>query len=140
MQDFTRMEHIERPNHLYKDRPDLLLVKLLVGLLLLNNFLVKVGVICEVHDEAQALSLVLKEGLFVPDDGFVLDRGQNADFVERIFFFFVGQLAHLYLFQCVDDTVAHAFDLKDFRVSPLAWTDVKLRTYQSWRESRSQSS
>lgn len=44
---------------------------------------------------------LVKEGLLVGYDVFVLNRGQNADLVQSVFFFSVRQVEHLHLLEGV---------------------------------------
>jgi len=59
----------------------------------LVDFGLQVSSICELHYNAQSLSALLKKRFLVADNVWVLNRGQNADFIKRVFFLFLIKLA-----------------------------------------------
>ena len=71
MQNILSMECIECLDHLNEDFPDEWLVHLAVRLLILDNFLIEIAIVEELHHDAQAGSLILKKGLFVTDNALV---------------------------------------------------------------------
>lgn len=77
------MELLEAANGSYCDSPYLLLVELLLVLLELGDLLEQVTVVGEVHHDEQ-VRLLVNEGLLVPDDARVLDRCENAHFIECV--------------------------------------------------------
>ena len=50
---FLFMENFQCTSHFYEHAPDLLLVYKLIRSLLLKNFLVKIAIVCKLHDEAE---------------------------------------------------------------------------------------
>ena len=128
MQNILPVERIECLDHLNEDFPDERLVHLAVRLLILDNFLIEIAIVEELHHDAQAGSLILKKGLFVTDNALVtidkndevsnyilnirhsypkiewssavytrlylLEGGENSNFIQGVFFFFDAQLAH----------------------------------------------
>ena len=76
MENILPMECIECLDHLNEDFPDERLVHLAVRLLILDNFLIEIAIVEELHHDAQAGSLILKKGLFVTDNALVT-KGKN---------------------------------------------------------------
>lgn len=62
---------------------------------------------------------VVDECLFVSDDVWVPDRGQNAHLIERVFLLFVRKLLHPHLLQCVELPVGDPFYMVDTAVGTL---------------------
>ena len=91
------VQSLETPCHLYEYPPYVLLFECRVILLMRDDLLVYVPVRGVLHHDAQALLVLLDEGLFVADHVRVPDRGQDADLVQSVFSFFLGQGTHIYL-------------------------------------------
>lgn len=121
VEDFLAVEDVQRSSHLDENSPDVLFGDFLPGLLVLNNFFVKVRIICKFHNKAKTWGFLLKKSFFVTDDGLVLDGGQNSNLVQRIFFFLLGEAPHSYLLESVDLPVTDALYLEDVRVGTLSY-------------------
>lgn len=123
------MECFESSCHLYEYPPYVILLKVGLSLLQVNDLLVDVPVICVLHNDAEALLRILDERLFITDDIRMLDRSQDSDLVEGIFSLFLTQGVHahlemmklktLYLFECVYLFVTVSFDFEYLGVGAL---------------------
>ena len=71
---------------------------------------------CIFHDDAEDVNVVVEEGLFVGNDGWWLDGGENSDFVECVFLLFDRELIHFNFFQGVDEVIASPLYLVDSAV------------------------
>lgn len=119
MENFTGVEDVKRSHHLNEDGPNLLLVKALVGLGELDNFLVKVAVVLEIHDQTETLGGILEERLLIADDGVVFYGGENTNLIECILLLLGRKLAHFDLFKRVNGLITLTFNLVDLRVGAL---------------------
>ena len=81
------MQDVECSDHLDENGPDGWLINRLLLLLMFNNFLVEILIVRILHHQAETRSLIFKKGFFVTDNGFVIDRGQNADLVQGVLLF-----------------------------------------------------
>ena len=82
------MESFETTDDLDEEMPDLFLSEGCVALLVIINQLEQVATIGVLHHEDQAVCLVLKECLFVPDDVRMVDTCEDSHLVESILFLF----------------------------------------------------
>lgn len=95
------MEGLESLCHMNENSPDLLLCECLVIFLVLDDLLVQVAIISVFHDHTSLIfdlpeAIVFDEGLLITDNVWVVNRGQDADFVESILLFFFGQSAQFH--------------------------------------------
>lgn len=104
------VECLQAADHLNEKVPYFMLTESRICCLVLLNFLKKVAAGGILHHEAEAARFVLKKGVFVAYHIDVVDRGENTDFVQSVFFLFRGQFAHFDLFHGVDLFVRVASD------------------------------
>lgn len=73
------MQGFEANDSLYQDTPNLMLFEELFLLFMVNYLLIEITVIGKLHHNTEILSL--EEHLFVPDDIFIFEAGQDAHLV-----------------------------------------------------------
>ena len=108
------MEGFEASDDLNEEVPDLLFREGSVGLFVIVYEHEEVATVGILHHEAQATSLVLKESLLVANHVRVVDRGENAHLIKRVFLLFGRKLAHLDLLHGIDGVVVLSFNVVDF--------------------------
>ena len=113
VKDTTQVETSQAPNNLDEDIPDLLLLNVGLPLLIVADFLEDVSVVRILHDQTQARSRLINEGITVGNDVRVLDRGEDSDFIEGILLFFLREREHFDVLQCICFGVVLAPDLED---------------------------
>ncbi len=59
---------------------------------MLVNFLLDVSGVCQLHDNTQSLSFLIKEGLLIIDDIWMGNGRQDSNFVQSVFLFFLFHL------------------------------------------------
>lgn len=62
---------------------------------------------------------LINEGLVVPANVVVLDRRENANFVESVLLFFFGELSHLDFFESINLPIDDSVDMVDAAVGTL---------------------
>jgi len=110
------VQRLEASNNLDEDVPDLLLLDVGLSFLVTANLLEHVTVVSILHNEAQAGAGFVDESLFVRDDVLLEYTCQYAHLVQGVFLFFLRQVKHLNLLQCIDRLVLRAAHLVDLRV------------------------
>ena len=118
MADFEVVEGLETSDDLNEEVPDLALGKVGVVLLVLVDHLEEIAAVCVLHNDTEAH--VLKEVLLVTDHIGMVDRGEDANFVQGVLFFFAGELAHFYFLHSVDGAVRLSLDAVHFAEAALA--------------------
>ena len=101
MEYIERVQFSEADEDLDEDVPDLLFIEEVLPLFLLDDFLVQVAIICELHNDAGIRRQVpeafaLQEDFLVADDGGVFYGGQNANFIERILDLLFGEVSQFH--------------------------------------------
>jgi hypothetical protein len=86
------MKSFETFGHLNHGLPNLNLVEKCFVELMFVNFLLDVSSVCQLHDNTQSLSFLIKEGLLIIDDIWMRYRSQDSDFIESVFLFFLFHL------------------------------------------------
>ena len=81
------MKGFQSSHNLDKVVPDLFLSELGPLLLVLLDGLQQISTVRELHDDAEAPFLVLKEGLLVADDVWMVDGSENSNFIDGILLF-----------------------------------------------------
>lgn len=84
MDNFQIMQGFEAANNLNKIVPYCFFCELGSAFFMFLDSLQQVSSVGQLHDDAKASFLVLKEGLFVSDNVWVVDRGENSDFVDGV--------------------------------------------------------
>lgn len=111
MVDVEVVEGVEAFEHLDECGPDFGLFDVFPGFFVFADGLEKVASVCVFHDDAEAGRLLFPEGFFVEDNVLVSDGGEDADFVESVFFFLFVEVEEFDAFEGVDFAVREAFDL-----------------------------
>lgn len=88
-------------DHLIEDGPDVFLLHVLHRLLVLVNLCLQIATIGELHHNTQRGTALFKEGLFVCRHIFMLNRGQNAHFVDCIVLLFGRELGKSNFLKCI---------------------------------------
>jgi hypothetical protein len=72
MHDLPHVESSQAPHNLNEDIPNFLLFYVCLPLLVVTDLLIEISIICKLHDQTQALTRIIDEGLFVTNDiGFI---------------------------------------------------------------------
>ena len=79
--DFEVVQGFESPHGLNEEMPDLLLGVLCLVFLVFLDSLEQITVVTDFHDYAEVARLILKEGLLVANDIWMVDGSENSDFV-----------------------------------------------------------
>lgn len=114
------MKRLQASYCLHKVVPNLLFSKFLARFLLLFDGLKQVTSISNLHDDAEAAILRIKESIFVANDIWMIDTGQNTNFIKGVLLLFLRELAHLYFLKSVSIVVAYSLDLVDGAESTIA--------------------
>lgn len=72
----------------------------------------------------QTTTWLINESLLIGADIGVLDTGKNADLVQGILLFLVGQFDHFDFLQSVDIVVRQPLDLVDRGISSFTWNET----------------
>ena len=91
------MEGFESTALLYQRLPNLLFVEVRPVPEVVVDLLLDVSGICQFHDDAEGLGVIIKEGFAVVDDVGVADRCEDPYFVEGILSFFFAHLSDFHL-------------------------------------------
>jgi hypothetical protein len=100
MEYFHVMEHGKRLHRANEVFPDSLLLKSGLLLLMSDYFMVEIPISGVVHNDTESLALINKR-LLVRNNVIVLYRGQNSNFVEGVFSFFLGEVFEGNFFECI---------------------------------------
>jgi hypothetical protein len=112
------MKHLKRSHHLNEHLPNQLLVHQSPVLLVSDNLLIEVAIICEFHHQTKRLGTVFKECFLVthnvrmPIDQVILliyhlrKRSQYSDFIQGILHLLVRECSHFHLHLL---SIAHSF-------------------------------
>ena len=122
MYNLPTMQAHQPEHHLVEYRPYVIFLGKLGRFLSIINFSLQIAVIAVFHHDAQAVGMLLKEGLFITCDVWVFDRGQDSYFIQSIFFLFCGKFHHFDLFKCVSLRIRFPYNLENFRKR--AWTKL----------------
>jgi len=79
--DFKVVQGFESSDGLNKEVPYLFLSVFCLVFLVFLDGLQEITIVTDLHDDTQVAWLTLKECLLVTDDIWVVDRGQNSDFI-----------------------------------------------------------
>jgi len=99
------VQGLQSPEHLDENVPDLLLSEVGICLLVGVDHLEQVTTVCVLHDDAERVAGVLEEGFLVANHIWVLDRGQNSNFIESVFLFLGRKFAQFDFLHGVDFAV-----------------------------------
>jgi len=112
MEHFELVQLFKATNCVDDHAPHLFLREVLPLLFELNDFLKKVSIRREVHHDAQVL-LFFQKGVFVADDARMLDRSENAHFVDSVLPLLLRKRLQRHLFHRVDPVVTQTLHPKD---------------------------
>ena len=102
------VESLKASDDLNEEVPDLLFSEVGVALLMVVDQHQKIATVRILHHEAQTVCLVLKEGLLVANDVWVVDRRENSDLIEGVLLLLGRQFSHLDLLHGVNGPVGLA--------------------------------
>ena len=113
VEDFEVVELFESFEHLNEDVPDELFFEGLGRLLLFGYSSREIAVVCKFHHNAVWISIPLPnrlarlvhESFLVSDYIRVLDRSQNANLVQSVFFLFDRKSAHFHSLQSIETPI-----------------------------------
>lgn len=111
MVDVELVECLESLDDLDEDPPDVVFGEEFCLLLLFDDLLVEVSIVGVVHHDAETVGGRVDEGLLVPDNVGVLDRGQDAHLVECVVLLLLAQVLQLHLLQRILLPIMDSFDL-----------------------------
>ena len=85
----------------FANRPNFIFVEILVFLNFLFYSARQVAIGCKLHDCAQRFRVLIKEGFFILDHVGMIDRCEDADFVQCILFILLLQVIVLHSLESV---------------------------------------
>jgi len=94
VQNLLFVQRLESTRQLEQRSPDFELLEIGLVLFVLYDSVVQVASVRKIHHDAQTTRQVVEKSFFVSDNVGVLNRGEDADFVERVGLFFFGQLLY----------------------------------------------
>lgn len=120
VQDLLFVEGLEASGDVKESLPDLTLFDPGPALEVGIDESHEISTLRELHDDAEIAGEIVVEGLLEFNNEFIVERGQNPDFVEGVFFLFLLHAGDADLLECVDLVVFLAADLVDLPEGPLA--------------------
>ena len=111
MENLFLVQSLKALDHLNENFPYFFFPELCFFFLVQDYLLVQITSVCVLHHHIQSSSIVLEKCFFVSYHVLVLDRCQNADFIQGIHLISIVQLDHLYLLYGIDLLVGetHSF-------------------------------
>ena len=113
MQNFANVKGPQPPHNLDEHVPNLLLLDVGLSLLVVDDLLVQIAIICELHHEAECATALVYKCLFITDNIRFVNRSQNAHLVEGVLALFLREFGHRDLLQRVNVLVSNPFYFVD---------------------------
>jgi hypothetical protein len=113
VQNFANVKGPQPPHNLDEHVPNLLLLDVGLSLLVVDDLLVQIAIVCELHHEAECATALVYKCLFITDNIRFVDRSQNAHLVEGVFALLLREFGHRDLLQRVYVLVGDPLDFVD---------------------------